>query len=98
MTTTQQAPTEQEVLTAIAGMLTEVLDEIGLDDVEITMETSFTEDLEIESIDLVTLAGALRAHWGDRVNVADFIAGMELDEIIELRVGSLVRYVTAQLA
>jgi acyl carrier protein len=98
MTATQQAPTEQEVLVAIAGLLTTVLDEIGLDDVEITMETSFTEDLEIESIDLVTLAGALRAQWGDRVNVADFIAGMELDEIIGLKVGALVSYVVAQLA
>ncbi|WP_145909776.1 acyl carrier protein [Kitasatospora viridis] len=78
-------------------MLAEVLDEYGLQDAEVTMATRFTEDLELESIDLVTLAGQLQERWGERVNFAEFLAGMELDEIIDLTVGRLVDYVVAQL-
>ncbi|MDF3294223.1 MULTISPECIES: acyl carrier protein [Streptomyces] len=74
-------------------MLRAVLDEYGLDDIEITMETRFTEDLELESIDLVTLAGSLEAHYGRQVNFAAFVADLELDEIIGLTVGRLVEHV-----
>ncbi|MDH6135657.1 acyl carrier protein [Kitasatospora sp. MAA4] len=89
--------TEQEILREIAAMLAAVLDEYGLDDAEVTMEARFTEDLELESIDLVTLAGQLQQRWGERINFAEFIAGMELDEIIGLTVGRLVDYVADRL-
>jgi acyl carrier protein len=82
----------------IAGMLRTLLDEYGLEDVEIGMDTSFTRDLELESIDLVTLAGLLEARYGRRVNFAEFIADMELDEIIALTVGRLVTHVVECLA
>ncbi|WP_459184572.1 phosphopantetheine-binding protein [Streptomyces sp.] len=78
-------------------MLRAMLDEYGLDDTEITLETRFTEDLELESIDLVTLAGSLEARWGRQVNFAEFVAGLDLDEIIDLRVGRLVEYVAGCL-
>ncbi|MER6129473.1 phosphopantetheine-binding protein [Streptomyces sp. NPDC001795] len=72
-------------------------DEYDLDDVEIGMETTFNRDLELESIDLVTLAGLLQERYGSRVNFAEFLAGMEFDEIIELTVGRLVEYVVQSL-
>ncbi len=90
-------PTEQEVLTEITAMLAVVLVDFGFEEAEVTMESRFTEDLELESIDLVTLTGQLQERWGDRINFAEFIAGMELDEIIDLTVGRLVRHVVARL-
>ncbi|MET9922561.1 acyl carrier protein [Streptomyces sp. NPDC006435] len=78
-------------------MLRDLLAEEGLDDVEIDRDTTFHDDLELESIDLVTLAGSLREHYGEKVNVALFVADLELDEIIALTVGQLVDYVTQSL-
>jgi acyl carrier protein len=86
------------VLGEIDGMLRLILDEYGLDDAEIGMDTSFHDDLELESIDLVTLAGKLEQRYGSRVNFAEFIADLELEEIIALTVGRLVRYVAAALS
>ncbi|MGW0875536.1 acyl carrier protein [Streptomyces sp. NPDC002740] len=89
---------ETAVLADLTGMLTRLLeDEYGLDDIEIGMRTTFNRDLELESIDLVTLAGLLQERYGDRVNFAEFLAGMEFDEIIELTVGRLVEYVVTSL-
>ncbi|MET8163821.1 acyl carrier protein [Streptomyces sp. NPDC005329] len=89
---------EKSVLVDLTGMLTRLLqDEYGLDDIEIGMQTTFNRDLELESIDLVTLAGLLQERYGDRVNFAEFLAGMEFDEIIELTVGRLVEYVVTSL-
>lgn len=86
-----------EVLADIAGMLRALLEEYGLDEAEITRETTFHDDLELESIDLVALSGTLREHYGDRVNFAEFVAGLELDEIIALTVGQLTDYVVKSL-
>ncbi|MFG2602003.1 acyl carrier protein [Streptomyces sp. NPDC048514] len=90
-------PTADTVLTEVTGMLRTVLAEYGDDDVEIGMSTTFNQDLELESIDLVTLAGLLEERYGGRVNLAEFLAGMEFDEIIELTVGRLVEYVVWSL-
>ncbi|MGW2327586.1 acyl carrier protein [Streptomyces sp. NPDC001700] len=79
-------------------MLRTMLDEEGLDDIEVAMDTRFTDDLELESIDLVTLAGTLQDRYGQEVNFAEFVADLELDEIIGLTVGQLVEYIVRCLA
>jgi acyl carrier protein len=86
------------VLGEIDGMLRTILDEYGLDDAEIAMDTKFHDDLELESIDLVTLAGKLEERYGSSVNFAEFIAELELEEIIALTVGKLVEYVATALS
>jgi acyl carrier protein len=91
------ATNEATVLAQLAGMLQELLEEYGLDDAEITMDTTFHDDLELESVDLVALSGQLREHYGERVNFATFIAERDLEEIIALTVGELVRYIVASL-
>jgi acyl carrier protein len=95
----EAAVNEETVLAEITGMLREVLDGYldGSDvaGIEVTMETRFHEDLEMESIDLVALGSRLSERYGEWVNFAEFIAGLDLDEIIDLTVGRLVGYVVA---
>jgi len=91
------ATDEATVLAQLSGMLQALLEEYGLDDAEITMDTTFHDDLELESVDLVALSGQLREHYGERVNFATFIAERDLEEIIALTVGELVRYIVASL-
>ena len=91
------------VLAEISGMLRTILseyslDEYGIDDAGIGMDSRFYDDLELESIDLVALAGMLRQRYGDAVNFAEFIADLDLDQIIKLTVGELVEYVATALS
>ncbi|WNI32254.1 phosphopantetheine-binding protein [Streptomyces sp. ITFR-6] len=96
-TTVTRDGLSERTLSDITALLRDLLAEEGLDDVEIHRETAFHDDLELESIDLVTLAGSLRELYGERVNVALFVADLELDEIIALTVGQLVDYVADSL-
>ena len=96
MTTTEAS--RDVVFAEIAGMLRTVLAELGVDDVEIDEGTSFNEDLELESIDLVTLTGLVSERWGEPVNLAEFLADKDLDEVIALKVGDLVDFVAGALA
>ena len=59
------------ILADVAGMLRSVLGDFG-DDAEITMDTTFRDDLGMESIDVVSLAGRLQARYGNSENFALF--------------------------
>jgi acyl carrier protein len=86
------------VLQEISRILARVREDHDIaDGIEITMDSTFQEDLELESIDLVELAGQLETRYGGRVNFAEFIADLDLDEIIELTVGRLVDFVVVCL-
>ena len=90
-------PMTASVLDVVGDMLRDLLDEYDLDGVEIAMDTTFHEDLGLESIDLVALAGRLVERYGERVNLAEFLAEKDLAEVIGLTVGQLVRYVASRL-
>jgi acyl carrier protein len=91
-------PNRDEVLVEISAMLTEILSDLGPYPVAITMDTLFLVDLDLESIDMVTLAGMLHARWDERINLAEFIAGKQVPELVNLTVGQLVEHITDHLA
>lgn len=82
-----------EILQTIAGMIQEVLGEEWVRETPITMETSFSHDLEIESIELVALSEKMQEKYGDSIDFPSWLAGMELDQLIGLKVGTLVDYI-----
>lgn len=88
------APSAGTVLADIRSMLLTLLDRYGID-FEITRDTTFHEDLGLESIDLVALAAMLTDHYGEHVNLAAFLAELELDDVIGLRIGVLVDFVVS---
>lgn len=84
---------QDEALTTVSRLVREVMgDADGLGG-EITLETSFNEDLELESIEFVALAEKIQQHYGEKVDFAAWLASMELDRILALRVGDLVEHI-----
>jgi acyl carrier protein len=96
-TTAEIAVTAEAVLAEIAAMLGDILEEGALEEEELSRDTRLGEDLELESIDLVTLSGLLADRYGERVNLAEFLASLELEEIIALTVGRIADHVAAAL-
>jgi acyl carrier protein len=87
----------EEVLAAVARLIREVVGEAWIDDKAIGMETSFSGDLELESIEFVALSERLQDRYGEKVDFVVWISEMELPEIIGLSVGQLVDHITACL-
>ncbi len=86
---------EEKILEALREMLNEAVGEDLMIDEPIGMETSFNEDLELESIEFVALAEQLQLRYGESVDFAAWISGKDLDEIIALKVGDLVRFIAS---
>ena len=61
----------------------------------IGFETRFNADLELESIEIVALAELVQERFGDAVDFAGWVSGMELDAIIALTVGDLVEFIVS---
>ncbi|CAL9391253.1 hypothetical protein SUDANB95_01256 [Actinosynnema sp. ALI-1.44] len=89
--------TTTTVLDELRSMLVRVLDQYGLDDLEITRDTRFHDDLGLESIDLVTLGSLLVERYGAHVNLAAYLAELDLDGVIALTVGDLADFVIARV-
>jgi acyl carrier protein len=89
---------DDEVLSEVARLVREVIGEDWAEDVPITMGTSFARDLELESIEFVSLAERLKERFGRSLDIAGWLAGMELNQIIELKVGELVEFIVRSLS
>jgi len=82
-------------LTTIAGLIHEVIGEDWDLEEEITLETTFSEDLELESIEFVALAEKMQAAFGEKADFVGWLSEKELDEVIELKVGDVVEFIDA---
>jgi acyl carrier protein len=86
------------VFDEVVKLLTDVVGDDFLLDIEITPETSFNDDLALESIEFVALSEKLQEHYGARVNLVSFVSDMEIDQIMAITAGQLVEYIESQLA
>jgi acyl carrier protein len=86
------------VFDEVAGVVRDVVGEDFLLEQQITPGTSFSEDLALESIEFVELSERLQERFGPRANLATFIGGMDIDQIMDITVGELAAYIETQLA
>ncbi|MDL4774232.1 MULTISPECIES: phosphopantetheine-binding protein [Thermomonosporaceae] len=85
--------TTDTVLGEVVEMLIEIVGEDFLLDVEITRDTTFSDDLALESIEFVALTEKLQRRYSGRVDFAALVADMDITEIMAMKVGTLVAYV-----
>jgi len=84
--------TEASVLATIAGLIEKVVEGDVLA-VGIGPTTSFSQDIELESIEFVALAEELQGAFPVDIQFTRWLGGMTLDEILALKVGHLVDFV-----
>lgn len=85
------------VVATIARLVHEVIGEDDDLDLEITAESSFSEDIELESIEFVALGERLQLVYGETIDLVAWFGELDLDEIIDLTVGELAEFIVACL-
>ncbi|MEZ4320578.1 MAG: phosphopantetheine-binding protein [Myxococcota bacterium] len=83
-------------LSALTELLRDVLGDDWDDDQDIEMGTSFADDLELESIEFVVLAERIQERFGADVDFVTWISAMDLDAILGLTVGDVVRFIDSR--
>ncbi|MFJ6793010.1 acyl carrier protein [Streptomyces sp. NPDC091268] len=82
-----------DILAEITGMLVEIVGDEFLLTEEVTMNTTFNEDLALESIEFVALAELLHHRYGAGVDLMGFLSEKDMDGILAMSVGELVTHI-----
>lgn len=96
--TTLPTPTAAEVLEDLRAIIRALLQLDPEDSFAIGSDASLTDDLGLESIDLVNIGALLTERYGEAVNLAVYLADQEIDDVIKLTVGTLTGFVLDALA
>ncbi|HZX36779.1 MAG TPA: phosphopantetheine-binding protein [Streptomyces sp.] len=91
-------PTAEQILADITAMLVETVGDEFLLAEEVTLETTFNEDLALESIEFVALAELLQQRYGAAVDLIAFLAEKDMEEILAMTVGDLVSHIAGTSA
>ncbi|WP_075907077.1 acyl carrier protein [Actinomadura sp. CNU-125] len=91
------APDPAEIDEVVRVLTEDVVLVLGAEppDAPIGPGSTFFEDIGLESIEFAALAGRLRARHGDRVDLAEIAAELDVDEFADLTVADLARHIAA---
>jgi len=83
----------EEIFALLKQFITEVIGEEFVEDMDISKESSFTRDLEMDSIEIVSFSEKVKSHFGEHVDFTGWISGMDLDQLINLSLGDIIKYI-----
>ena len=83
----------EELFTLLKGFITEVIGAEFVEEMDITPDSSFTKDLEMDSIEIVSFSEKIKAHFGDQINFTGWLSSMDLDELINLDLRMIINYI-----
>lgn len=84
---------QEELFTLLKGFITEVIGEEFVEEMDITPESSFTKDLEMDSIEIVSFSEKIKAHFGDQIDFTGWLSSMDLDQLISLDLRMIINYI-----
>ena len=82
-----------EIFDLMKQFITEVIGEEFVEEMDITMESSFTKDLEMDSIEIVSFSEKIKAHFGEQIDFTGWLSNTDLDQLINLNLGTIVNYI-----
>jgi acyl carrier protein len=82
-----------EIFDLMKQFITEVIGEEFVEEMNITPESSFTKDLEMDSIEIVSFSEKIKAHFGDQIDFTGWLSSMDLDQLINLNLSMIINYI-----
>lgn len=83
----------EELFTLLKGFITEVIGEEFVEEMDIIPESSFTKDLEMDSIEIVSFSEKIKTYFGDQIDFTGWLSSMDLDQLINLDLRMIINYI-----
>jgi acyl carrier protein len=81
------------VVAQIEGIVTGIIGRDAAEFLEFSERSSFIDDLEMDSIQLVHLAQRVNELYGDRIDFIGWLSAKPVDEILALTIGDVTAFV-----
>jgi acyl carrier protein len=85
------------IIRDITAVIREAVAEDWIQEFEIGANTSFNDDLDLESVEFVTIAAGLQQHFGRQIDLIGWLSTKSFDDLIALRVGNIAEFVSDRL-
>lgn len=73
--------------------ITDIIGEEFVEEMDVSMESSFTKDLEMDSIEIVAFSEKVKSHFGEDIDFTGWLSGLDLDQLIDLKIKDIVDYI-----
>ena len=83
----------EEIFVLMKQFITDVIGEEFVEEMDITLESSFNKDLEMDSIEIVAFSEKIKQHFGDTINFTGWLSQMDIDQLIGLNLGMIVNFI-----
>lgn len=94
---TRTDPLYQEVRTTVETSIREVVGDWYYDECQVSLSSTFAEDVQLESMEVMEVAEKLMDAYEGRVDFVAWFADMELEDLVELTVGHVVDFIVASI-
>lgn len=82
-----------EIFDLLKQFITEVIGEEFVEEMDIEPTSSFTRDLEMDSIEIVAFSEKVKAYFGEHIDFTGWLSGMDLDQLIHLNLNDIINYI-----
>jgi acyl carrier protein len=84
---------DKEIFVVLRQFISEVIGEEFLEDIDITEQSSFTKDLEMDSIELVSFSEKVKKHFGQHIDFPGWLSKMDIDQMIGLTIRDIIQFI-----
>jgi acyl carrier protein len=82
-----------EIFIVLKQFIGEVIGQEFADELEISPASSFTKDLEMDSIEIVAFSEKVKNHFGQQINFTGWLSGMDIDQLIGLTINDIILFI-----
>jgi acyl carrier protein len=86
-----------EVHQTVTRVVIDVVGEDFYEVSEITLDSSFAEDIELESTEVLQIGEQLMEIYGDKVDFIQWLADLDLKALIELTLREFVEFIVSEI-
>lgn len=93
LVTTPAQVGSEDTFAVLKTFIEEIIGEDFKDEIEIRRDSSFTADLELDSIEIVAFSEKVKLHFGTQIDFTGWLSNMDLDELIALKLSDVIQYI-----
>lgn len=88
---------EEIIFEQLKQFISEIIGVEYAEELNVTMASVFTKDLEMDSIEIVAFAEKVKGKYGEKIDFVGWLSGMDMEEIISLSLGRIVTFIAEAL-
>jgi len=98
MDTKENLSQDQNVIfDQIKEIISETIGPDVMEELNITKESTFSKDLEMDSIEFVAFIDKVNNHYGKTIDFPGWLFSMDLDKLINLSIESLIVFISENI-